>query len=782
MKPFSLSRIPVTLIVDYRWYLVSAVVLITVILAALAPGMRPDPTMKSGIDTDSPSYRTYKKFMEVFGNEEFILIAIKTINGASDTDVLQAVQKMSEELKGTEDIVEVMSLSSPLLFQDRGGKFGNYPLVVNDGGVPRLPDQANLSKIRQKLPVVDLLLSRDLKTVGMIFKVSEESRLDSNRIKRVLDRMDAVVLKHLPHGADYRIIGAPVIVQAIQTYNRRTALTFGILCSLIGALVSIYIFKSLKVAGITLIVVIVCVIWIIGLMVLADIRLNSTTALSFGLVLIVTVAAVVHIVTHYNERFRHVGNRMEAVRQAIMIVGRPCLMCALTTGAGFASIMISSIPMVRQLGFIMSLGVLISYILALILTPTLLIIMAPPSRKIYQRMDRDGVAVAFTRMEHFVFNHPRLCVGIGFLVMVVMVAGVPRIRSETQILRMLTNSTKEVQDIHFVEENLTPIHTLELLVEAGGGAFKKPPVWAKVRLLEQRLKEIPEVVRTESLLSVLEYLQGAVSDPGASSEKLFTDPDLVPQLLAVMSFGANGSDILKRYVDDQFGKIRISVRIRNSPSTPVGVTIKKVRSAATEVFSGVGYLTLTGGIVVFHAQGAELVRAQIISLILALSCITILLIVQFRSLLLGLLSLIPNTLPLAVIFGIMGWFEIPLDNVTIFAATISIGLSVDDTIHYLTQLQREIRSHGPARTVETCLTDAYGVTGKALISTSAVLFFGFLVLLWSPFRPVISFGVLGSFAIVAALFGDLVFMPSLILSFSPIRKLVNKEMSAIAHA
>ncbi|MEJ2719095.1 MAG: MMPL family transporter, partial [Deltaproteobacteria bacterium] len=766
MKPFSLSRIPATLIVDYRWYLVSAVFLITVILAALAPGMRPDPTMKSGIDTDSPAYRRYEKFMKVFGNEEFILIAVKTVTGASDPAVLQAVENMSRELEGTKDIIEVISLTSPLLFQDRGGKFGNYPLVVSRGGVPRLPDPVKLEKIREKVPIVDLLLSRDLKTVGMIFKVSEESRLDSNRIKRVLDRMDAVVLKYLPKGADHRIIGAPVIVQAIQTYNRRTALTFGILCSLISALISIYIFKSLRVAGITLVVVTTCVVWIIGLMVLAGIRLNSTTALSFGLILIVTVAAVVHIVTHYNERFRYVGNRVEAARQAIMIVGRPCLMCALTTGAGFASIMISSIPMVRQLGFIMALGVLISYILALILTPSLLILMARPSKKVYQRMDRDGVSVLFARMEQFVFSHPRLCVGIGFLIMVMMVVGVPRIRSETQILRMLKDSTKEVQDIHFVEENLTPIQTLELLVEVGGGAFKNPAVWAKVRLLEQRLKEIPEVVRTESLLSVLEYLQGAVSEPGTSSEKLFTDPDLVPQLLAVMSIG-NGSDILKRYVDDQFSKIRISVRIRNSSSTPVGATIKKVRSVARDVFAGLGYPTLTGGIALFYAQGAELVRAQIISLIIALSSITLLLVVQFRSLVLGLLSLIPNTLPLAAIFGIMGWFNIPLDNVTIFAATISIGLSVDDTIHYLTQLQREIRSHGPTRTVETCLTDAYGVTGKALISTSAVLFFGFLVLVWSPFQPVISFGVLGSSAIIAALFGDLVFMPSIILSFSP---------------
>ncbi|MEJ2718741.1 MAG: MMPL family transporter, partial [Deltaproteobacteria bacterium] len=220
----------------------------------------------------------------------------------------------------------------------------------------------------------------------------------------------------------------------------------------------------------------------------------------------------------------------------------------------------------------------------------------------------------------------------------------------------------------------------------------------------------------------------------------------------------------------------------NSPSVSIGSTIGKVRALAEESLKGTGKLSLTGGLVVFHSQGSELVRAQSISLILALSCITGLLILQFRSFLLGMVSLIPNTLPLAVIFGLMGWFGIALDHVTIFAATVAIGLSVDDTIHYLTQLRREMRSKGHAQDVETCLADAYGVTGKALISTSAVLFFGFLALISSPFQPVISFGILGSTAILAALFGDLVFIPAIILSFSPLKKLVSRDMAAITNA
>lgn len=782
MKQFTLSQILVRLVVDYRWYLIFMVVLITAILATFAPRMKPDPSMRSAIDKDSPSYKTYQRFMEIFGNEEFILIAIKSKAGASDPTVLKALESMTRELEGNEEIVEVLSLSSPLLFEERKGKFGNYSLVWMDGGKPRLPEQGDLERLRKNMPVLDLLLSRDLRTVGLLFKISEESRIDPTRVRRLLDKMNTVVLKYLPAGSDYRIIGVPVLVQAIQEYNRRTAITFGVLCLLIGALVSIYIFKSLRVTAITLLVVGMSIVWIIGLMVLVDIRLNSTTALSFGLVLIVTVAAVVHIVTHYNERFRQVGDRVQAAEQALMIVGKPCLMCALTTGAGFASIMVSSIPMVRQLGFMMSIGVLVSYILAIILTPSLLIIMAPPTERAYRRMDSDWVSVAFARMEHFVFGYPLLCVAVGLLIIAFMMAGVPSIRSETQLLRLLSDSSKEVQDLDFVEENLTPIHSLELLVENRDGTFKRPEVLNKVRSLEGSLKQIPEVVRTESLLSVLEYLHGAISDPAASSDELFTNPDLIPQLLALMSISPKGKEILRRYADDRFGKIRISIRIRNSPTVSIGSTIGQVRALAEESLKGTGKFSLTGGLVVFHSQGSELVRAQSISLLLAISCITGLLILQFRSFLLGMVSLIPNTLPLAVIFGLMGWFGIALDHVTIFAATVSIGLSVDDTIHYLTQLRREMRSKGHIEDVETCLGDAYAVTGKALISTSAVLFFGFLALISSPFQPVISFGILGSTAILAALFGDLVFMPAIILSFSPLKNLVSREMSSITNA
>jgi hypothetical protein len=527
----------------------------------------------------------------------------------------------------------------------------------------------------------------------------------------------------------------------------------------------------------TLFVIGVSVVWIVGLMSLAGIPLNPTTGLSFGLVLAVSVAAMIHIVTHFNERYREVQDPVPAMEQALGTVARPCLMCALTTSTGFASIMVSTIPMVRQLGLIMALGVLLAYVLAVVSAPTLLIWTKPPTDTSYRRMSSDWLAYVFERFERFVFARYHLCFVLGLVVLAIMIVGIPRIRSDTQLLRLLSESTEEVQAMRFVERNLASIHSVELFLEAEPETFRQPDTWERVNQLRHQLLSISEVTQTESLLSVLAYLNEAIAGTSASVDDLFRTPGLLTQLTAMISFTPQGTSILDRFVTDEYDKARITVRIKNSPSVPIGRTIGQIRQAAEDALGPGISVHVTGDLAVFQAQSADLVKAQTYSLIIALSCITVLMILQFRFVLLGLLSLIPNLMPLAVIFGCMGWLGISLDSVTVFAATVSIGLSVDDTIHYLTQLKREITVRGREDTVEMCLRAAYRTTGKALMSTSAVLFAGFLMLFWSPFQPVTAFGYLGCAAICTALLADLGFMPAFILTIGPVERLVARKMA-----
>ena len=775
MSDFSTTSI-IDAIVDRRCVLVAAVIVVTVVLAFFIPHLVTDPTLKSGLDTNSQAYRDYERFVRIFGGEEFMLIAVKNPRPVDDPAVLTKLESMTDRLERVKHVEGVVSLTNLKVFRQNKGLFGSSTLIRGEPGGEKHIDRTDLEKIRVAVPSLDYLLSPDRKTFGVILLTDEKYGYDIPVVQKTVEEIHKIVRANLPVNAEYRIVGAPIVRLAIQRYNLQTAVVFGILCLLISTSVSFYIFKSIRVAAITLVVMVICVSWILAFMALVGISLNSTTGLSFGLVLIVSVAAIIRIVTHFNERYRHVQDREEAARQALRIVFFPCLMCSATTAVGFGSIMVTSIPMVFQLGVIMSLGVMLSFVLVVILTPAFLVVMPPLDPGTYERMAGDWVATVLAAIERAIFKYHRLCAVVGVVLTVAMAAGIPFIHSDTQILRMLSERTDEMKDLEFVEQNLGSIHSLELLIETDPNAFKKPEIWQKVRELNVELKALPEVVATDSFLPLLEYLNNLFQGSGDDAKSLFSNPGIIPELFAVVSLSPEGKKFVERYLDHQFGRLHISVRIKNSPSVPITETIEEVQSAAESVMGTAAKVTVTGDIAVFAAQASDLVRSQMYSLVIAFVLITALLMAHLRSVVLGLVSLIPNVLPVTVIFGIMGWVGISLDTVTVFCAAVALGLAVDDTVHFLKHLRYELESEGPDVTFQQCVHRSFEVTAKAMVSTSAVLFFGFIMLIISPFRPVVSFGILCSASILSALFGDVIMLPSVILSSSCIRRWIGKDM------
>ena len=706
-------------VVDQRRLLVGIVIVITVFLSMYIPRMETDPTLKSGLDTTAPAYLQYEQFIEVFGNEEFILVAIHSEREASDYRLLTGLQSITGTLEKSDKIAEVISLSNLKLFQTKGEKFGNYPVLPEKDGKPEFPDPTRWQSMKRALPITDLLLSPDMKTVGVLIRIADEWKFDTDAIKELLGDMDKVVKDNVPAGAEYRIIGAPLIRQAIVRYNIQTGIIFGLLCMLIGTVVSVYVFKSVKVTAITNIILGVCVVWVLGLMSLFRIPLNSTTALSFGFIPIVTLEIVIHMVVRYHQFHQSVKEKIPAIKLAVRWLARPCAICSATTAVGFGSLMVSSIPMVQQLGFIMCIGIMISYCLAMILTPAFFSIMKSLDAPEPSGVLGDWADDVLKKIEDAIFSHHRLFVGVGIAITVILFAGAPLIRSDPQILRMLSDSAPEVQNINFVEKNLAPVNSLELMLEAEENAFKKPAMWQKVRDLEQRLKQIPEVVDTDSFLPLLEYLKNVVQGSNQPEKDLFADPALVPQLLVVTSLSADGERLTRRHLNSNFDRLHISVRIRNSPSVPIEKTIERIRATSDSVMKGVAKTTVTGDLVVVAHQASELISDQIKAMFLAAAIITVLMMLQMGSPLLGLICLLPNIPPVAAVFGIMGWFGISLDSVTVFAATVAIGLAVDNTIHYLTQLKREIKLN-PDQGMEECVRRAYRLTAKQIASWSIV--------------------------------------------------------------
>lgn len=772
-------------LVDYRWALVSIIAILTVVLSIFIPSVESDPSLKSVLVTTSPSFYEYQKFRDFFDDDEYVVIAIRQPLEARDPKALEAINKITDKLSKLDRITEALSLTNLRVYQKLDDKLSNQPLIKNENGQLIFPERSQFEKIKKALPIVDLLLSQDQKTIGILVRIDERWKFDHKANQDILAKIKDIVKSNLSPGSDYRIVGQAELRQAILKYTLKTALIFGILCTLICLIVTGYVFRNITVTAVTIAILGLCVLWVLGFMAVLRIPLNATTSLSFGLILITTLEIVIHMVIRYNQFHQDITDRISAVKETVRYLARPCLISSATTAVGFGSCMITSIPMVFQLGLVMSLGITFSFCLAMILTPTVIIALKSMDVTIKDDNDRDGMSRLLDTLMNSIRNHYRLYTITGFVMIAILFCGAPFIRSDPQILHQLGEARPEVKDIRFVEANLASIHSVQLMLESKDGAFKKASMWQKIKELETRLREIPEVVSTDSLLPLLEYVRSIVKTGDSGSDDLFANPKVLPQVLFLTSFTTEGKRLIRKHIDNDFDRLNITVRINNDPSVPVMHTVGRVQSMAESVIGPDARVTVTGEVVVVAAQGEDLIRSEIQSMFIAIGIIAILMMIQMGTPLFGLISLIPNIPPVAAVFGIMGYMGIPLDGVTVFAATVAIGLAVDNTIQFVAQLKREIKIN-PELDVEACMFKAYSFAAKPMASWSIVTLLGFLAMLATPFQAAVSFGVLVASAIFMGIFGDLIFMQSMILTFPWIRrviqKVVRKEATIVAEA
>jgi hypothetical protein len=507
-------------------------------------------------------------------------------------------------------------------------------------------------------------------------------------------------------------------------------------------------------------------IWTLGIMGTFGISLNLATGLSFGFILVVSTTTVFHITSAYFQRLKGDSQQI-ALTRTFQTVLRPCFMCALTTSAGFLSLTISSVAMVHQAGIIISIGVMTSFLLTVSITSFCLPRVFISKGRPIARLKADFLGKFVTSYYMMIgFKKPGLSVFLGMVFLIVMVVGIPKIKPVKHLSSPMIKSTQEALDLSFIEQHISTGYSFSIVLHARGSSFDSRKFWYDLYQFEKKIKGIPGVDGVESLTPLVFRLARNLSPMGVI-------PELVFRQIQSKNFD---NELIRSYFDPVLKKLRIIVHIQNHSSDEIETILKQVE-IESHTFAQQAGISLAGQLILLKSQTTALVSSQLKTLFLALFIITVLMICQLNSFLMGMLSLIPNLFPLVTIFGIMGWFHIPLDPLTIFAAVLSFGFSVDDSIHYLTQLKRETLHLTKGSNIENCLIRAYHRTSRALVSTTAVLFLSSLGLLFSSFQHVFFLGVLIACASIVALMGDLIFMPGLILIFKPLYRVLSLKMN-----
>jgi len=363
----------------------------------------------------------------------------------------------------------------------------------------------------------------------------------------------------------------------------------------------------------------------------------------------------------------------------------------------------------------------------------------------------------------FNLKHPRWILLAAFLAVLIMGIGITRIRVEPSMVEYLKKNTRLRKDAEFLDEKLSGISSIEVVLSGEQDSFKEPDVLRKMESLQEMAEDHPNVPVSYSIVTFLKLINRALNSDQPEYFRIPETRQAVAQSLLL--YEMSGGTEIEGYTTIDYEMVRISMRTNQMKEEERKKLIETITEYTDTNFSPFK-VDITGFDNLVHEVTERITMTQIHSFGLAF-----LVILGFMFLLFGirggLLSIIPNVFPIVFVLGLMGYAGFHLNIATAIIASIAIGIVVDDTIHYFTHFKYEFQECGERK---TAMKKALQKVGPALCFTSFILALGFLIHLLSETRILFDFGILASFAVIMALLGDLFIGPTLLVKFRILKK------------
>ncbi|MGE4609740.1 MAG: MMPL family transporter, partial [Myxococcota bacterium] len=518
-----------------------------------------------------------------------------------------------------------------------------------------------------------------------------------------------------------------------------------------------------------------------------DVTVISSNFLA--LMLIITISINIHLAVRYNQLLSE-GRGESQVRLVSMTVRkmvRPCLYTALTTIIGFCSLVFSQIKPVQDFGWMMSMGLAVAFATSFTLFPVILALLKPEG----ERTHREEVGIT-SALAHLTQRH-----GVAILVAAVALAvisaiGIARLTVENSFIDYFRQDTQIYRGMKLIDDKLGGTTPLEVLIgfdspmtefddlayadedddfdddfdiddwgdeeEDTSAYWFTPTKIEKIKLVHDYLDGFPEigkVLSLASLIRVAESLNDGNALDGLELSLLYKKlPDEIkgPLIEPYVSFEQNEARIFLRILDSREGLRRKELLERIDAGF------------RDELKLGDQQVKVTGTLVLYNNMLQSLFTSQISSLGAVMAGIAVMFLILFRSVPLAIIGIVPNLLAAAIVLGFLGLAGIPLDMMTISIAAITIGIGVDNGIHYIYRFREEFSKSGDyIETLHIC----HASIGRAVFYTSTTVIFGFSILMLSNFMPTIYFGVSIGLAMLIAFLAALTLLPKLILIWKP---------------
>ena len=745
---------------------------------------------------DDPDLKYLREITNTYGSKDFLVLTYTPKEEMTSKKVVNNLLSLKYKIQSLDWVHSVITILDIPLFsstdQPISEKLKKFKTLKDEN----INIKAGFEEILSSPVFRNFVISEDGKTTGIIINLKsnpniKELKFKNNaEIERYKDSLKEKnhenileirkVINLFEKDAQIFLGGIPMIADDMISFIKNDIIYFGVGVFLFIIATLWYVFRSWIWIVIPISSCFFSVFIMVGLLGLIGWKVTVISSNFIALMLILTMAMNIHLSTRLLQLKKNNPslNKFDLIKSSTSKMVWPIVYTVLTTICAFLSLIFSGIKPIIDFGWMMTLGLLISFSVTFLLLPTLINFF--PLTKIDIKEEKSHIT---NYLSNISITNKNLVIIFSSLLLFISIFGISKLEVENSFINYFKKSTEIYKGMKLIDEKLGGTTPLEIILnfpqnkiekveddefedwdnEDDGGNekywFTKDKI-DRINLVHNYLETLPEIGKVLSFSSLLQVAKELNNNKELGTLEMGVLYSKLPDYIK--------SEIVDPYISIEKNQARINLRIKDSqPDLRRNNLIKKINS---DLESELGFekseFKLAGVLILFNNLLQSLFKSQILTLGFVMTGIFIMFFILFKNLALSLIGVVPNFIAAFFILGIIGLLEIPLDMMTITIAAITIGIAVDNSIHYIYRFKEEfVLKKNYEKTIKYC----HSTVGVAILNTSITIIFGFSILVFSNFIPTIYFGVFTGIAMLLALLSVLTLLPALILVFKPFK-------------
>ena len=746
------------------------------------PKITIDTSTEGFLHESDPALVRYEAFKDQFGQDEKIMVVVHA-KDIFDAAFLKKLQELHTELQDTvphlNDITSLLNARNTrgegdqLIVEDL---FENFPTSAEEiAAIKKLAVNSEMYK--------NLLFSEDLTYTTIILEPNAyESSDDADALEGFGEEISTEKVEFLEDSSKSEMVNAAEEIAkkftteefnvfiagslAVNDYNKRSVQKdmqkFVKLVLLMMMIFLFIVFRRASAVILPIIIVAISLLATIGTMALVGTPITIPTQILPSFLLAVGIGAVVHLLAMFFKHLNKHGDKHNAIIYSLGHSGLAIIMTSLTTAAGLLSFSTAAIAPIADLGIFAAVGVMIALVNTLVLLPAILAILPIKPAKEKQLEKSKKMDAILKAIADFSINNAKAIVGVSVVITIISIYFATQVQFKHDPLSWQPDNSPVKIATATVDRELKGSVTMEVIIDTkkDNGLYNSD-LLTKIDTLRQKAEAIENdkyfVGKGWSVAEVLKEIHRALHNNKQEYYAITKNDALIPQ--EFLLFENSGSDDLEDLVDSSFSKARITFKLPWMEAGEYGELSDELTTLIKSELGDEVEITITGMVPLFQRTLSAAMSSMATSYIVAFILIAIMMVILLGSFKIGLISMVPNILPIIMTLGLMAMVNMPLDMFTMLVGAIVIGLSVDDTVHFFHNFAKY---HHKGHTTKEALEHTMVGTGRALVATSIVLSLGFFVYMFASLSNLINFGILAGGAIVIALISNIILGPALL--------------------